>query len=146
NVVNNGLLVHSVDQISTPTPSFDKNLAGTNRVASGQTAHFEVRALPNITSYQWFTNNVQVTGATNFFLDVPNVSISDSGRVYKVVATNPAGSSTSTSSLLSVVNPGDLFHLNLLWAAAGNTTNYISLQGGGTPQERTMAYNALSNQ
>ncbi len=147
NNVNNGLLASTVDLVATPLPIILRDLPATNRVAVGQTAHFEVQAYPNITSYQWRTNSVDVTGATNFFLDVPNVQTNDSGRVYSVVITNPAGSTNSANSVLAVVNPADLFHLRLLWSFAANQTNYFTNPAGaGVPDERSLAYNALSNQ
>lgn len=146
NNVNNGLLASAVELAATPPPIILKDLPATNRVAVGQTAHFEVQAYPNITGYQWRTNGVNISGATNFFLDVPNVTTNDSGRVYSVVITNPNSSTNSANSVLSVVNPADLFHLSLLWGFKGGDTNYISTAGGGVPNERGLAYNALSNQ
>src|SRR5207247_8175107 len=56
NNVNNGLLASTVDSIATPAPSILQDLPATNRVAVGQTAHFEVQAFPAITGYQWKTN------------------------------------------------------------------------------------------
>ena len=146
NNVNNGLLASAVGSVVTPPPIILKDLPATNRVALGQTAHFEVQAYPNITGYQWRTNGVNVTGQTNFFLDVPNVSLSDSGRVYSVVISNAAGTTDSVNSLLSVINPADLFHLSLLWSFKGGDTNYISTAGNTTPNERSIAFNAVSNQ
>jgi hypothetical protein len=146
NNVNNGILASAVELAATPLPVILKNLSPTNRVAVGQTARFEVQAYPNITGYQWRTNGVAIPGATNFFLDVPNVQTTDSGRTYSVVISNPAGSTNSANSVLSVVNPADLFHLSLLWSFAPGQTNYISTAGANTPNERSMAYNALSNE
>ncbi len=146
NVVNNGLLGNTVDYVATPAPTYDLDLLGTNRVAVGQTAHFEARAYPAISTYQWFTNGVAVSGATNFYLDVTNVSLTDSGRVYQVVATNAGGFTASAQSLLSVLNPADLYHLNLLWRYGPAQTNFFIGTGTGTPTERTIAYNSVSNQ
>jgi len=146
NNVNNGLLASTVDLAATPLPIMLRDLAPTNRVAVGQTAHFEVQAYPHITGYQWRTNGVPVPGATNFFIDVPNVQTNDSGRVYSVVITNPAGSTNSANATLSVVNPADLFHLSLLWSYGPGVTNYISTGGPNVPNERSLAYHALSNQ
>lgn len=146
NVVNNGLLASSVDSISLSAPTFTRNLSATNRVGIGQLAHFEVVAVAAITNYQWFSNNVAIPGATTYFLDVPNVQTNVSGDVYKVVVRNAAGSATSVESVLKVVNPGDLFHLELLWSFATGEGVMSAASGSGTPPERTIAYHSLSNQ
>ena len=147
NIVNNGLLVSTIDSVTTPSPTILTNLPGTNRVAVGQTARWQVTALPNITGYQWKVNGGDISGATNYILDVPNVSLSDSGKVYSVVVSNAGGTATSSDSLLSVVNPADLFHLTPLWAFGPGGTNFISNSGNANvPNERTIAYNSLSNQ
>jgi hypothetical protein len=145
-VLNNALIAFSVDSQSTPFPVIERDLPGTNRVAVGQTAHFEVLADPAITGYQWRTNGVDIPGATKYYLDVPNAQLSDSGRVYTVRVSNAAGFTDSASSLLSVVSAADVAHLDLLWAAAPDTTNYMSNGGSTTPNERCIAYSTLANE
>lgn len=145
-VSNNGLLASMVDSETTPLPIINQQPPTTNRVAVGLTARFEVLAYPNITGYQWRTNGTAIPGATNYFLEVPNVQLADSGRVYSVAVSNAFGTVISSNSVLSVVNPADLFHLNRLWSASPGSTNYYVGTGGGVPTERTIAYNALSNQ
>ncbi len=150
NVVNNGLLASTVDSIPLLAPTFVQDLPSSTRIAVGQTAHFEVIAITDVTNYQWFSNNVAIAGATTYYIDVPNVQTNLSGTVYKVVASNPAGTITSSNSTLRVVSVADFFHLNSLWSIAANTssdaTNYITSNGGANPKEKTIAYNSLSNQ
>ena len=164
NVVNNGLLASTVDAVSLSAPVYQlppdfsggqprlTDLPPTNRVAAGQTAHFEVFATPDVTNYQWYTNNVLVNGANSYFLDLPNAQSANSDTIFKVFASNAAGSTESVNSRLLVVSPGDFFHLNPLWSRTANNvplsdpTNYITTAASGTPNERCIAYNALSNQ
>jgi hypothetical protein len=150
---NNGFLVSSVDSIPLNPPTFTTDLPATTRIAVGQTAHFEVRAVTDVTNYQWYSNNVAIAGATTYFYDIPNAASGMSGSVFKVVAFNAAGSTESVNSTLSVVSATDFFHPDFLWSvpantlALGNLTNFITSNGGAnSPNERCIAYNALSNQ
>ena len=153
NVVNNGLLVSSVDTVSLSVPTFTTDLPATTRVTEGQTAHFEVLAVVGVTNYQWYSNNVPISGANTYFYDLPNSSTNMLSPVFKVVAFNAAGSSTSANSTLTVVDASNFLHPVLLWSVPANTlglanlTNFITSGGGTTtPNERCIAYNALSNQ
>jgi hypothetical protein len=164
---NNGLLASTVDSTPLSLPSYiwpdfnpdgtagtrKADLPPTTRVAVGQAAHFEVQAVPDVTSYQWYSNNVAVSAPNGYYLDVPNVQTNASGSVFRVVASNAAGSSNSVASTLVVVSAGNFFHPNLLWSKTANTvglsdpTNFVTSGGGAsTPNERCIAYNALSNQ
>ena len=150
---NNGFLVSAVDSVAMAMPAFSTDLPATNRVSAGVGVHFEVFATPDVTNYVWYSNNVVIPGATTYFLDIPNVQAGYSGSTYKVVASNAAGSATSTSSTLLVISPANFFHLNLLWSKAATTTpltdatNYITSSGGaGTPAERTLAYDPQTHQ
>lgn len=150
---NNGFLVSSADSITTPTLTFTTDLPATTRAIAGQTVHLEVFATPGVTNYQWFSNNVPIPGATTYFIDLPNVQSTDSGTQFYVVANNGAGPVSSAITTLQVVSVGDFFHLDLLWSKTANgvaltdPSNYVTSSGGSTtPNERTIAYNALSNQ
>jgi hypothetical protein len=153
NVVNNGLLASTVDPVPLSPPTFTTDLPASTRVSVGQSAHLEVLAVIDVTNYQWFSNNVAIAGATSYSIDVLNVQTNMSGIVYKVVASNAAGSTESVNSTLTVVSAANFFHPNLLWSKTATTTaltdptNYITSSGAtGTPNERCIAYNALSNQ
>jgi hypothetical protein len=116
NVVNNGILGQTVDSIALAAPTITKDLPPTNRVAVASAAHFEVTAVYDVTNYQWYSNNVAVSGANNYYIDIPNVQASVAGSVFKVVAFNSAGSATSANSVLAVVDPGSLYHLQTRWS------------------------------
>ena len=74
-------------------------------VAAGGTAIFSAEAAgtPSPT-YQWQKNGLNIPGAINNLYSIANCTTADEGS-YTVVATNAAGSSTSTSALLTVVVP-----------------------------------------
>ena len=151
---NNGFLASTVDSVPLSPPTFTTDLPASTRVAEGQTAHFEVFAVVDVTNYQWYSNNVALAGANTYSYDLPDVTTNVSG-IFKVVAFNAAGSATSANSTLTVVSASQFFHPVLLWSVAANTlalsnpTNFITSNPSGRtafPNERTIAYHALSNQ
>jgi hypothetical protein len=75
-------------------------------VSAGSAVSFTVGAsgTPPLT-YQWLLGGTPIAGATSPTISIPSVQPSNAG-VYSVVATNPAGSSTSTGALLTVTTGG----------------------------------------
>ena len=69
-----------------------------------------VSALMTPVNYQWYSNNVPLTngagvsGVNGSSLTLSNVTFSDSGESYFVVASNSAGSVTSQTTVLTVVD------------------------------------------
>jgi hypothetical protein len=108
----------------------------------------------DVTNYQWYSNNVAIAGATSYAYDILNAAAPMSGSVFKVIAFNAAGSTESVSSTLTVVSPSSFFHPDLLWSVPANTlalsnpTNFITSNpsAANAPNERCIAYNAISNQ
>lgn len=145
---NNGFLVSLVDSAFIFAPTFTEDLPQTNKVPVALSAHFEVQAVYDVTNYQWYSNNVAIPGANTYFYDITNVQSSMNNSVFKVTAYNANSSVTSTPCTLKVVDPSDFFHLTPLWSVVAGTTNYSTTAGssGGTPNERCIAYNSLSNQ
>jgi hypothetical protein len=73
-------------------------------VLVGQTATFNVIATGTPTLvYQWYTNDVAISGAVGTNYTTPVATLSDSGKVYKVVVTNIFGTATSSNAILSVL-------------------------------------------
>ena len=152
--INNGILAMSVESVAMDPPTFITQPGGTFRTAEGRSAYFETFAL-QATSYQWQRNGSNIPGATNPTFTVSNVTTNNSGA-YSVNLINAAGTTFGTSSaLLNVVAVSNLFRLSPLWLSSptsGNTLspstgNYINQGGAGnTPNQRTIAYNPLSNQ
>lgn len=73
--------------------------------AVGGTAQFSVSAIPNRSSlaYQWQTNGVAISGATNQTLVLTNLQVSNAGA-YTVVVLNSYGSVTSAPPATLTVN------------------------------------------
>ncbi|HEY6226067.1 MAG TPA: lamin tail domain-containing protein, partial [Verrucomicrobiae bacterium] len=76
-------------------------------VQESQSATFTVTAIGNPPpTFQWFKNNIAVTGATNGSYVIPAVPFSDNGAVIKVVASNRANgvdyNITSNDAILTV--------------------------------------------
>lgn len=86
-------------------------------VAAGSSVVFSAQATASAAvSYQWMLNGVALSGATNADLILSAVTASNAGS-YTVVATNGAGSTTSSAATLSVVttsDPGRLMNLSIL--------------------------------
>jgi hypothetical protein len=155
---NNGLLASTVDSLSLSPPTLTIDLPATTRIAEGQNAHFEVFAVTDVTNYQWFSNSVPIPGVHTYFYDIPNANTNMSG-VFNVLAFNAAGSVGSANSTLTVVSASQFLLPVPLWSVVANNlglnnpTNLITTIGvgtpasaSGTPNERCIAYNALSNQ
>ena len=71
-------------------------------VLAGGTATFTASVDGTATiTYQWYDNNVAVSGATSSTLTLANVQTSDSGS-YTLVASNSAGTATSSPAILTV--------------------------------------------
>ncbi len=83
------------------------------RVVPGATVNFTASPSSNlpVTSYQWLKDGFAIPASTAATLTVPNVQVSSVGS-YSVVATNIAGSTTSSPATLS-----------LLLSEAGRLTN-----------------------
>jgi hypothetical protein len=56
-------------------------------------------------AYQWQTNGVDLPGATNATLVLPDTTVSDSGK-YDVVVSNSSGTNQSAALVLTVTPPG----------------------------------------
>jgi hypothetical protein len=55
-------------------------------------------------AYQWFTNGVAILGATNGTYTTANLGTADQGKIFKVTATGPGGTTTSSNATLTVVS------------------------------------------
>ncbi|MDQ2834358.1 MAG: immunoglobulin domain-containing protein [Acidobacteriota bacterium] len=74
-------------------------------VTVGQTATFTVTAAgTDPLTYQWFKNGVPVGGSTSSSYTTPPAASGDTGSIYTVVVTNPAGTVTSVPVTLTVTS------------------------------------------
>jgi len=71
-------------------------------VTSGGAATFTVTASDPNATIQWTKNGNNIAGATSSTLTLTNVQTTDSGSTYAAVATNSAGSVTSSTATLTV--------------------------------------------
>ena len=113
------------------------------RVVVGNRATFSVSTY-RAPLYQWLHNDANIPDATNASYTVTNAQLSDAGS-YRVVVGNGLVSSNSTSATLTVY--ADTYpRLAPLWSVAPLSRPYMSVDGSTTPNQRCIAYNALSNQ
>jgi uncharacterized protein (TIGR02597 family) len=103
-------------------------------------------------TFQWrhngtnISNDAHVSGSASSSLTISPLGIADVGT-YSVVLVNPAGSATSADATLNVVVPPSTANWITMWTCAPGVNAWSTANGGAnTPNERTIAYNALSNQ
>lgn len=117
----------------------------------GTLATFSVNASGDAPlTYQWrrsgtnLTDSGNISGATTSQLNLNPVAFADAGP-YSVLVSNTAGSVTSAVATLSVLN--NSASLSLLWSVSpADGQPWMNLSAAtGVPNQRTMAYNALSN-
>jgi hypothetical protein len=103
----------------------------TNNV--GTTASFSVVTDgPFPVNYQWKFNGMNILGATNTTLTIPNVQLSDAGS-YSVLLVNSGGPTLSSNGILSVTVPDCTSAQNGLvswWSAEGNANDKMGANNG----------------
>ena len=107
----------------------------TNQVVYlGFTAAFSVMAggTPPL-SYQWNFNGTNIVGATNTFLTLTNVQLSQAGN-YVVLVTNVYGSTNSAVAVLTVNPPPPCAPVSSgmvsWWSAEGNANDIVGVNNG----------------
>lgn len=135
----NALVLYSVPQAANAwmapvaSPS-DTVLAGTTVTLSDPA----VTGIPPI-SYQWQTNGVNIPGATNSELVLPNVAGAQPTN-YSVVVANSQGTNTSPPLELSVINEPNFGTNGAGWLTNGGSvvvTNLLTLTDGNTAESRS---------
>jgi hypothetical protein len=117
-------------------------------VATGSTVVFSADVTGGGMSYQWRRGSTTLAGATGATLVVNSATAADAGA-YTVVATNSAGTVTSTAAALAVVNETNFGHLvNLsirapLTASEPYFTVGIVVGGGGTSGPKPLLVRAV---
>lgn len=103
--------------------------------AVGASASFSVAVAGSPTpTLQWFKNGASLLGATANTLSLPSVTMLDAGT-YTVVATNSAGSVTSSSAVLTVNTPPSFTQQPVSQTCmVGATVSFtVSVAGSPTP-------------
>jgi len=70
---------------------------------------------PNGATYSWSKNGSTISGATASSYTTPPTVLGDSGSTFKVVATGPSGTATSSNALLTVVSPITISSPNIIY-------------------------------
>jgi len=94
--------------------------------------------------YQWSLNNVPIANATNYFLDLTNISVEMAGE-YSVTVSNPFGSVTSAPVRLTIIDPigdGSLFW-RLSRGYVDNKNYFHEITGTGWLIETNNAHDSI---
>ncbi len=90
--------------VTTPAtaPSFTTQPANQTALAGGNASFAATASGSPAPTYQWQKGGVNIAGATASTLTLTGVTTGDNGSSYTVIATNSAGSATSSAALLTV--------------------------------------------
>ena len=83
-------------------PSFTTQPANQTALAGGNASFAAAASGSPAPTYQWQKGGVNIAGATASTLTLTGVTTGDNGSSYTVIATNSAGSATSSAALLTV--------------------------------------------
>lgn len=116
------------------TPPGITSQPSSQSVVAGGTASFSVTATGSAPlRYQWRTNGIAMTGATNSTLTISGASPSQAGN-YAVVVTNNSGSITSATAVLTVLIPPSFTAQPVSQTVtAGNTASFTVVAAGTAP-------------
>lgn len=88
---------------------------------------------------QWFKNGISLTGSTSSTLSLPSVTALDAGT-YTVVATNSAGSVTSSGAVLAVNTPPSFTQQPVSQSCMVGATVTFSVSVAGSPTPSVQWY------
>ena len=94
-------------------------------------------------AFQWYHNGSPIASGTQNSLTLNDIQFSDAGT-YHVVVGNGTPTLTSSNATLTVF-PDIYPRLAPLWSLAPDSRPYLTIDGGNVPNQRGIAYNALSN-
>jgi hypothetical protein len=98
-----GSVTSAPASLTVNTPPVITNQPANQTVNPGQTATFSVTATGSAPlTYQWFKGGAAIGGATSSSYTTPVTALTDSGSVFTVTVTNPAGTATSSPASLTV--------------------------------------------
>jgi hypothetical protein len=138
----NGLLAMNIAPGPPTAPAFTRQPENV-RVIQGGTITFSA-AVDQQANFQWRFGGANIAGATAQTFVLNNAQLANAGQ-YRVTASNIFGVSTSAVAIASVYLPQDEYSLQPIWQTAPGTQPYLIGINGGSPNQRTIAYNALSN-
>jgi hypothetical protein len=141
---NNGVMAFQIVSGPPTAPGFGQQPQNL-RLIEGGSGSLSVVADQLVSSYQWRKNGANIATATASSLGFSNAQLTNAGS-YLCVVSNFYGMGTSTVATVTVTPAGDAFSLSSAWNAAPFAQPYITTTNSNTPNERSIAYNALSNQ
>lgn len=147
--MNSGLWAFNVLAGVASAPSITAQPLG-QRIVSGGTISLNTYGY-RAAGFQWQLNHSDIPGATNTSYIFANAQNANAGT-YNVVLTNLAGSTTSSDAVVKIVDPANYPHLVQLWnMPPGDSAHGVTLTAdvsgtGNTPNYRSIAFNAKSNQ
>ncbi len=142
---NNGILAF---QLASGPPSAPGFLAQPQNLRLIQGGSGTLSVTPDqSSSFQWRKDGSNLGGATAASFTINNAQFTNAGG-YTCVLSNQYGLGTSAVATVTVVSPTNMYSLTQLWAVQPNGGQpYASTNGGvNSPYERSIAYNAASNQ
>lgn len=83
-------------------------------------------------TFQWFKNNVALTGATSAILNIASAQWSDEGS-YRLVATNDAGATNSATAVIKIESPPVVIQELPLLAVRTGSSAKLALPVRGNP-------------
>lgn len=130
----NGAAASQVANLTVLQPATITQAPDTRSVRPGTNVVFEVKAIgTGPLSYQWFRDGNIIAGATDRFLSLLNVQLSDVAD-YTVKVTDSIGSSTSTPARLNVlVRPTFVYPPSSMVALVGDSIAFEVLVNGLEP-------------
>ncbi|MDQ6630777.1 MAG: PA14 domain-containing protein [Verrucomicrobiota bacterium] len=124
----NGIIAFSLaPKLAAPTICSQPQ---TNFYAPGGLAFVDVGGSGHLPQYQWRKNGVNISGATNRTLDIPNFQVANAG-LYSVTISNSLGSVISSNALLDVRMTIDTQPASQV-VSVGDTVNFNVAVSGGT--------------
>jgi hypothetical protein len=127
-----------IDPVITAQPVSQTNLAGSAAV-------FSVQAYGTAPQYQWYKNGQPVSSGTQAGLTLAAVNDGDAGG-YSVVVSNPYGSVSSTTAMLTVWDPPVIAAVPVGGTNVAGTTAALSVQAVGTEPLSYQWYRDTTNQ
>ena len=98
-----GSVTSNSAKLTVRTPPAIISQPANQTVKAGRTAKFSVSATGSAPlGYQWMKNGLTITGATKASYTTPKTVAGGNGALFSVLVSNPAGSVTSNSALLTV--------------------------------------------
>jgi hypothetical protein len=99
-----------MDIIPVPNPLTNATVliqpvSGSTYVSGSRTFSVTANGNPAVFNYQWYSNNVAITGATNASLILTNVQPSANGASFVCAVSNVIGGSLSSPAIVSVSTP-----------------------------------------